>query len=248
MKALLLVLLFATSAAAQPQIVPADVHVVASPNALTWPVTAHISSIEANADGMRVLFDKCAAWPDVTPPGWDGPLRYTLWLFLNIGGEWYGSGIIQFWACGQANGGPIYQDNQIAKNWVYGSQWAPMTGIQPKPGERIAFMVSAGNARMQDDHAVDERSAIVEVAMPSVPGVVPFLAVEGAGAQPPPPPPVVTPDPDLTPRLDALEELVAHLRQDVRAHEDRLTALEAKKIPATCKASIWGYVVSCTLQ
>ncbi len=238
-------LLIAAPAVAQPQIVPADVHVVASPNALTWPVTAHISSIEANADGMRVLFDKCGAWPEVTPPGWAGPLIYTLWLFQHIGVEWVGSGIIQFWACGQANGGPIYQDNQIAKNWVYGSQWAPMTGIQPKPGERIAFMVSAGNARMQDDHAVDERSAIVEVAMPSGPGNVPFLAVEGPSG-PPPPPPVVSPD--LTPRLETLEEAVALFRAQLMALEGRVTALEAKPIPATCKASIWGYVVSCKLQ
>lgn len=189
--------LVAASATAQPQINPAAVHVVASPNVLGWPVTTRITSVDVAADGMGIAFDRCGAWPAVTPPGWTGPLTYTLWLFLDIGGEWYGSGIIQFWACDQHNGGPIYLENQIARNWVYGTQWSPMTGHQPAPGERIAFMVSAGNARMQDDHLVAERSAIVEVAMPSGPGLLPFLAVEGT--PPNPPPPVVTPPPPAPP-------------------------------------------------
>lgn len=192
LNALLVALVLTAPAAAQSQIAPAAVKVSNSPNVLAWPVTTHIARLELADAGVRVTFDKCKAWPDVTPPGWDGPLRFTLWLFLNIGGEWYASGIIQFWACDQSSGGAVYQDNQIARNWVYDARWSSMVGHQPRPGERIGFMVSAGNARGQDDHLVAERSDIVELLMPAAAATYPpFAAVE----RPITPPPVVTPPP-----------------------------------------------------
>jgi hypothetical protein len=60
-----------------------------------------------------------------------------------------------------------------------------MVGHQPAPGERIGFMVSAGNARGQDDHLVAERSDIVEVLMPSAAVAyppAPFAAVDHRAA------------------------------------------------------------------
>lgn len=223
----------ALPASAQPQINPATVHVVGSPNVLGWPVTSKISSIDVAPEGMHVNFDRCAAWPPVTPPGWAGPLTYTLWLFMQIDGEWYGSGIIQFWDCdSQRNGGPIYQDNQIARNWVYGDQWSSMKGHQPVPGERIAFMVSAGNARMQDDHLVAERSAIVEVAMPSGPALLPFLAVEGTPPNPPPPvaspPPIVVPPPVVTPPIVTPPVVTPAPVLDLSSVNAQLAAIAAK--------------------
>lgn len=198
-------LLLAAPAAAQPQIQPAAVKVANSPNALAWPVTTRIQRLELGDQGVRVTFDRCESWPDVTPPGWTGPLRFTLWLFENIGGDWFASGIIQFWGCDQANGGAIYQDNQIARNWVYDSRWSSMVAHQPAPGERIGFMVSAGNARGQDDHQVAERSDIVEVLMPTAAATyppAPFAAVEGTYVPPPivaPPPIVIVPAPPQPP-------------------------------------------------
>lgn len=194
-------LAIAAPAAAQSQIQPAAVKVAGSPNVLAWPVTTRIARLELADQGVRVTFDKCATWPDVTPPGWGGPLRFTLWLFENIGGEWYAAGIIQFWACDQFNGGAVYQDHQIARNWVYDTRWSAMVGHQPAPGERIGFMVSAGNARGEDDHGVAERSDIVELLMPTAAATyppAPFAAVEGVYVPPPivtPPPVVVAPPP-----------------------------------------------------
>jgi len=201
---LLCCLFLAAPAAAQPQIQPAAVKVANSPNALAWPVTTRIQRLELGDQGVRVTFDRCASWPDVTPPGWTGPLRFTLWLFEDIGGEWFGSGIIQFWGCDQASGGAVHQDNQIARNWVYDNRWASMVGHQPAPGERIGFMVSAGNARGQDDHVVAERSDIVEVFMPSFASSfppTPFAGVEGTSVPPPvaTPPPVIVPPPSAPP-------------------------------------------------
>lgn len=208
---LLVALLFAAPASAQPIIQPAAVKVANSPNVLAWPVTTHITRLELADAGVRVTFDRCEVWPDVTPPGWDGPLRFTLWLVENIGGEWFASGIIQFWACDQFNGGAVYRDNQIARNWVYDARWSSMVGHQPRPGERIGFLVSAGNARGQDDHLVAERSDIVELLMPSAAAAYPpFAGVEPVVAPPvvvtpppvvpdPPPPPVVVVPPPVAP-------------------------------------------------
>lgn len=271
--ALVAVLLLSSSpAAAQPQINPSAVRVVRSPNTLSWPVTARIQSIEVTEQGVRLTFDKCDQWPNVTPPGWGGPLRFTLHLFLNIGGEWWESGIIQYWACDQYSGGarrpgeaPIYADNQIAKNWVYDNSWGNMVGHQPAPGERIGFMVSAGNARGQDDHLARERSDIVELAMPSGPmSYPPFLATEGAAPPPPiptpppppppipipPPPPIPTPPPlpstDLSPALNlmtvqhaAVMAAIADVKKDLAEWRATVTSTWEKYAKPILK---WGSV------
>src|SRR4051812_1205234 len=218
---------------AQPTNVPA-VHVVNSPNTLAWPATTRLTSIEVTANGVRPVFDRCETWPDVTPPGWGGPLRFTLHLFLNIGGTWWESGIIQFWACDQYNGGPIYDDNQIARNWVYDTRWGDMVNHQPAPGELIGFMVSAGNARGQDDHGVAERSNIVAIRTPAAATTftTPFAWEEGAASPLPGPPAPAPPAP--TPA--AHEGVLVPLVQALAARVDQLYALEAEQSRADGEA------------
>ena len=148
---------------------PSLIQVVNSPNVLSWPITTGLTQIDIFDNGVNPYFDKKNTWPEVTPPGWSGPMEFTLWLMMKIDGNWIGSGIIQFYRGLVASGGAIYSGNQIAKNWVYDSRWAPMTGHQPAPGELIGFMVSAGNARNQDNHIIEERSQIVTLNMPSGP-------------------------------------------------------------------------------
>lgn len=228
--AVLVVFMLAAPVAAQSQIQPATVKVAGSPNVLQWPVTTRISRLELVDAGVRVTFDRCGVWPDVTPPGWAGPLRFTLWLFLNVGGEWYGAGIIQFWGCDQYNGGAVYQDQQIARNWVYDSRWSSMVGHQPAPGERIGFMVSAGNARGQDDHQVAERSDIVELLMPTAAvsyPPAPFAAVEGVFV--PAPAPVPTPFPLPAPPLPSIELAGVYAQlADIRAIVTELARASAE--------------------
>lgn len=146
---------------------PATIQIVNSPNCTQWPVTTSLTQIDAFDDGVNPYFDKKNTWPEVLPPTWAGPMTFTLWLILNIDSQWWGSGIIQFYRGLAASGGPIYQGNQIARNWLYDSRWGAMTGRQPAPGELIGFMVSAGNARNQDNHIVMERSQIVTLHMPA---------------------------------------------------------------------------------
>ncbi len=217
-----LVLVGFVAAPVRAQIPVDQVKVVNSPNVLSWPVTTTITRLELRSTGVHAEFTKQNDWPNVTPPGWQGPLQYTLWLFLNIGGDWYASGIIQFWRGLDVNGGDVTANNQIALNWVYDDRWGPMVKHQPAVGERVGFMVSAGNARGQDDHVVAERSNIVEIGFPATAGTVypPFLWVEGSAPVPVPAPipaPVPTPTPaplpsvDLTPILNSLNNIATQI-------------------------------------
>jgi len=146
---------------------PSVIQVVNSPNALVWPITTGLTKLELTDDGVNPVFSARNTWPDVTPPGWMGPLQFTLWLFMKMNGVWVGSGIIQYWRELVKSGGAVYKNDQIARNWVYDGRWGTMAGHQPALGETIGFMVSAGNARNQDNHVVEERSQIVTLQFPS---------------------------------------------------------------------------------
>jgi hypothetical protein len=145
-----------------------------------WPVTTTITALSFQyngSDGVHVEFSKKDgpdSWPDITPPGWEGPLEYTLGMAEYINGQWYGSAAIQFWRGLEAFGGNIALDQQVAKNWYYDGRWGELAGRQPATGECIGIFVVAGNARgVHDDGSqspVHERSNIVLVPMPDVNG------------------------------------------------------------------------------
>jgi hypothetical protein len=137
----------------------------------SWPITTTITALSMGPGGVGVQFDKQDGpnrWPDVTPPGWGGPLQYTLGMALNIGGQWYASAVVEFWYGLPASGGP---PSQFAANWFYdASRWAPMTYHQPAPGEIIGFFVCEGDCRNNVDGTLSplrERSNVVLVPMPA---------------------------------------------------------------------------------
>jgi hypothetical protein len=136
-----------------------------------WPATTTITRLDLRASGVHVEFSKKdgpGRWPDFTPPGWDGPLQYTLGMALNINGQWYASAPVEFWHGLDASGGP---PSQYALNWFYDPRrWAPMTYHQPAVGEMIGFFVCAGDCRNRTDSSgspVKERSNVVLVPMPT---------------------------------------------------------------------------------
>lgn len=143
------------------------------PDIATWAQTATITRIDWQSTGVFVDFTKrdgAGRWPDVIPAGFTGPIEYTLWLFLKIGGQWYGSGVIQFWNGLDRNGGP---PSGVAINWFYDSRWGPMQGYQPAPGESVGMMVSAGNARGETGvSSVKERSQVVLIPFPTDAGLI----------------------------------------------------------------------------
>jgi hypothetical protein len=150
------------------------------PSLADWPVTTTITDLEFQyngQDGVHVEFSKRdgpGSWPDVVPPGWDGPLEYTLGMAELINGTWYASAAIQFWRGLDASGGNVALDNQVAKNWYYDGRWGALAGRQPATGETIGIFVVAGNVRNVTDEGsqspVMERSNVVLVPMPDVNG------------------------------------------------------------------------------
>jgi len=171
--------------------------------------TATMTGLTFRADGVVVEFTKkfdttTPRWPDVTPPGWDGPLQYTLWLGMRNGAEWNVAGLIEYWYGLEASGGNVILDNQILKNWTY--DCGPMAR-QPAAGEPVAFFVTAGSQRKKDVFLVRERSNVVVVPFP---GAVPThynLNTSTPIPTPVPDPmptPTPTPLPDISARLDAI--------------------------------------------
>lgn len=142
------------------------------PDVASWAVTTEITRIEmrdssaGDAAGLSFRFSARDSWPDYTPPGWDGPIQYTVWPVVNVGGRWYTSGIIQMWRDRTATGAPLLTD--FAINWVYDGRWGPMEGHDPVVGEQMGFFVTAGNARgIGEVTSVRERSNVVVVQLPA---------------------------------------------------------------------------------
>ena len=132
-----------------------------------WPATATITRLDMSSSaGLSFEFSTKQSWPDVIPPGFTGPLQYTVWAVVNINGRWYTSGFIQMWRGRASTGAPILSD--FARNWAYDARWGPMMGYQPHAGEQMGFFVSAGNARGEPSvSSIRERSNVVSVALPA---------------------------------------------------------------------------------
>jgi hypothetical protein len=136
----------------------------------SWNVSTAITSVNFGGDGISVQFSKkdgSGRWPDVTPPGWDGPLEYTLGMCLNIGGQWGCSAVIEAWNGLDPLGGP---PSQIGQNWFYDPlRWGPMAHHQPAPGETIGIFVCEGDCRNNTQGTsspLRERSNVVLVKFP----------------------------------------------------------------------------------
>jgi hypothetical protein len=115
--------------------------------------------------GLNFEFTTKGSWPDYAPPGWDGPLQYTVWAVVNINGRWNTSGFIQMWRGRASTGAPILAE--FARNWAYDTRWGPMMGYQPHAGEQMGFFVSAGNARGETGvTSRRERSNVVLISLP----------------------------------------------------------------------------------
>ena len=137
----------------------------------SWPVTSALTMVDVQSKGIQVTFDKKSGggrWPDVTPPGWSGPLQYTLGMCLYIGSQWYCSAVVEYWYGLEYSGGP---PSEYALNWFYDpGRWAPMTYHQPAVGETIGFYVCEGDCRNNPGGTLSplrERTNVVLVKMPS---------------------------------------------------------------------------------
>src|SRR5581483_2716234 len=140
-----------------------------------WPITTQITGMDFGGNGLRVDFSKKdgpGRWPDVVPPGWDGPIQYTVWMVENIGGRWYTSGGVEYWYGLDRQGGPPWE---YGYNWYYSAPvWGPLANRQPGNGEQVGFFVTAGDQRVKDAHIVAERSNVVVLPFPGGGGYFTF--------------------------------------------------------------------------
>lgn len=147
-------------------------------NVADWPITTTITRLEFREGGAYVEFSKKdgdGRWPDIVPPGWEGPLQYTLGLVERIDGQWHGSAAMQYWYGLDVQGGNVAVDDQIAVNWYYDGRWGEMAGYQPALGETVGVFIVAGNTRGVLDGSqspVQERSDVVVVPFPGPEGAV----------------------------------------------------------------------------
>lgn len=164
----------------------------------SWPVTTALERITMRPgqdQGLSLRFSANQVWPDYTPPGWEGPIQYTVWAGAFVDGQWHIAGFIQMWRTRPSTGAPILA--QWNSDWAYdANRWGAMCGFRPKAGDKMAFFVSAGNARRGSAGpegnvtSVRERSNVVLVELPAGDqGEFVF----GEAAAPPPPPPQTAP-------------------------------------------------------
>jgi len=249
------------------------VQVVNAPDVSGWASTAAITQVVITPNNTVFTFTKNVgpnAWPNITPAGWDGPLQYTVWLIRKVNGNWVGSAFIQMW---QDRNGVGDAPSDYVNNWYYSNRWAPIYGSgQLVPGETIGFMLTSGNERDSvGPYSVQERSNIVtlpttdsgvfnfSVGPPPPPAVCEDTNANNKGQSLPctyNPPPLPS---DLQAQVDALKLAVVALTERVSADEQvanaaiakfglGITTLDAKVTKLTCKASVFGVPVSCSIQ
>ena len=190
--AFLACLLFAAPTFAQDMIDPSTIRIVNAPDFRGWTVAGRFSEIIAqpgkvtfHVDGQSCDRTPHKCWPIVTSR--IGPVQFTIWVFIQVDGQWVGSAFI----VGINDYNTTVGDNfgDYARDWYYCCRWNPMTGHVIQEGETIGFMLGGGDQR--DSHGPNSgvRSNIVTIQ-----------ATMGthAFARPPPPPPPPPPRPRNT--------------------------------------------------
>jgi hypothetical protein len=216
----------------------AKVTILNSVDVRDWPITTTIDRIDVQPNNVRLAFSKqqgADAWPPQPfgDPKDGGNVQYTVWLLLEIDGQWFGSGFIDMWQGRDGVGDSI---SDFPANWYYDAhRWAPMTGHHILPGETIGFMVTAGDARNGGSSSVHERSNIVTIVAPS--GDVGDFTFASAAPAPPPSPPAPIGGDELAQLEQSIEDVVQALDEmlvNVKAVSAKLAAAAAAgvKVPA----------------
>jgi hypothetical protein len=138
-----------------------------SPDVRRWAITANLSSLKLYADRDAELdFTKrtgAGAWPFVTNME-GGEIQYTLWVGCYINSIWYFAACIECISRSPSDNyvptGPTLQPGQLPNNWYYFTG-SPLATYQPAPGEKVAWLLTAGAQRRDDIHIVAERSQVI---------------------------------------------------------------------------------------
>lgn len=200
------------------------VTILNSPDVRNWPITTALRRVFCTDKGINFEFDKrdgADRWPDVTPVGFDGPIQFTAWLFVNRNGLWWTSGGLLYWQSRDGSGDPL---ENVPRDW-YGdpNRWGVLPSVQLAPGETIGFMVTAGAERNLESLGPRERSNIVAFPVPST-ETWDLRFDDEAPPVTPPAPPVVKPEwaEELALAIDELNTHLAALQEDIRQLNARL--------------------------
>lgn len=119
------------------------------PDVGVWPETTKITSIEFTGNAMRVDFDRREGpnrWPDQIPPGFQGPLQYTLGMCRYLEGGWHCSGVVEFWYGRDLN--DTAPPSRFWREWWYDSaRWGVLGVYPPQEGETVGVFVGSGDLR-----------------------------------------------------------------------------------------------------
>jgi hypothetical protein len=205
-----------------------------------WPITTQIERLTMRPGqdhGLSFQFAANQTWPDYTPPGWDGPIQYTVWAGVEIAGRWHLAGFIQMWRTRPSTGAPILAQ---WRDWAYDeNRWGPMVRHRPQANEKMLFLLSAGNARRGSAGpegnvtSVRERSNAVLVALPAADHGDFVFGLPGggestSGTNPLPSPLVTEQQIAATAQLDAV---LAELRKVGGQLQQLTDAVKALKAP-----------------
>jgi len=193
-----------------------------------WARTATITHLELSSAGFHIDFDKQASWPDVTPPGWDGPIRWTVWLGAQVDGRCHLAASLNVWNRSDSYGGPVDEAWHWPKDLWYLDH--ALQAHTPAAGETVYLMVTAGAERGLSAFKVAERSQLIAIPFgagswsftPSLPPAPPPVVIPPVVSPPPPVvvPPVVPPAPlpsvITCPDTSLLEAKVDAVGKDVR--------------------------------
>jgi hypothetical protein len=133
----------------------------------SWAEGARITAIDFTPGAMLVDFDRREGpgrWPDVVPPGFAGPLQYTLGMCVNIRSQWHCSAVVQFWYGRELTASA--PPSLIGREWFYDpARWGPMAGYQPSEGETVGVFVCQGDCRNNTEGSVSPLRERSNVAM-----------------------------------------------------------------------------------
>lgn len=191
-----------------------------NPRVMNFKANATITRFGLVPGALHVEVEHRTPWPMVPVSDGEAPAQTaTLWVFLQIHGQWYGTGMERL-RPGQIAGDDKPEgavDDFIGRDSLYDvNRWGQMVGYVPKKGESVGFMVAAGSTRSDDNTPVEERTPVYEFMWPGSAGHSNMGAIWVEGEVEPEPEPEPGPSHEIEARLRAVEHAVAELRNALR--------------------------------
>jgi hypothetical protein len=135
-----------------------------SPDVRGWPITSQLTALRFGGGKIYIDHTKRGRWPGVDIGG--ALQEATIWVFFNINGRWHATGGERL-RPGQTDK-DLSEPSQIGPGWLYAKdRWGVMAGYQPRPGELVGFMITAGSTRADDNAPVKERTGVVLIPFPA---------------------------------------------------------------------------------